>query len=393
MLQRLTERLDGGRILVRGWFRSVRHSYVRNTDAVHFGGADWPARVCRAILAGDEDAAEGVPSRSEAPIFKKPANALTTRFLATQAVRFAASQASALLFADQWDVGVVDAPIHRFLDPGFRPAVEWLRLDDPPGVYAADPFGFDPGDGMGARVLYERYDNATRSGEIWHAPLDRPAGAAPTGAPACPAGLPIDAHASYPYVLCTGNRTFCVPQVAGEPVRLYEWRAGSWHLGPTLVGEVVLDPTIVEWNDRWWLFATRPGRDSLTKLHVWWAPSLTGPWTSHPLNPVKTDVRSARPAGTPFVHEGRLYRPAQDCTTGYGAAVALCAVEQLDEAGFTERVVNVVRADPSWPRPLGVHTLSAVGERTLLDARSRTISRHETAAELNARLARLRRRS
>jgi hypothetical protein len=142
-------------------------------------------------------------------------------------------------------------------------------------------------------------------------------------------------------------------------------------------------------DGRWWLFATRPGRHSLTKLYLWWADDLTGPWTPHPLNPVKTDVRSARPAGTPFIHDGRLYRPAQDCVDGYGSAVALCEVTTLTPTAFEERVVNVVRADPSWARPFGLHTLAAARDRTLLDARSRVLSRYETVAELRARLARL----
>ena len=47
VLQRLTERLDGGVPLYRGYFRTDPESYVRNRDAVHMASADWPARVCR----------------------------------------------------------------------------------------------------------------------------------------------------------------------------------------------------------------------------------------------------------------------------------------------------------------------------------------------------------
>ena len=38
---------------------------------------------------------------------------------------------------------------------------------------------------------------------------------------------------------------------------------------------------------------------------------------------VKTDVRSARPAGTPFVYQGELYRPAQDCSRTYGGSIVI----------------------------------------------------------------------
>ena len=44
VLQRLTDRLDGGIVLAKGWFRTIDHSYVRNRDQAYFGSAGWPAR-------------------------------------------------------------------------------------------------------------------------------------------------------------------------------------------------------------------------------------------------------------------------------------------------------------------------------------------------------------
>ncbi len=51
---------------------------------------------------------------------------------------------------------------------------------------------------------------------------------------------------------------------------------------------------------------------------------LEGPWEPHRRNPVKCDVRGSRPAGTPFVHGGELYRPAQDGSKRYGKASSRC---------------------------------------------------------------------
>jgi hypothetical protein len=281
------------------------------------------------------------------------------------------------------------------LDPSFTPAVEWMSLGNAPSHYAADPF-FAPSSAVidGANddcVLYEHFDNATRTGVIWQSALTQRAGPTTSPTPG-PTKLPLDAHASYPFVVTIGERVLCVPQVAGAPLRLFERvtaEDGQWHEVGKLLDEVVLDPTIVRWDDRWWLFGTRPGRDSLTKLYLWHASEVEGPWRPHVRNPVKTDVRSARPAGTPFVHEGRLYRPAQDCAKGYGSAVAICEITTLSQTDFAERVVRVVQPDPSWPFPNGIHTLSSAGPRTLLDARGRVFSRHETIHELRGRAARL----
>ena len=41
-------------------------------------------------------------------------------------------------------------------------------------------------------------------------------------------------------------------------------------------------------------------------LHLFFSETLRGNWSAHPLNPVKTDVRSSRPAGPVIVHDGEL---------------------------------------------------------------------------------------
>lgn len=74
VLQRLTERLDGGVVLRKRAFDTVLHSYTKNRDAGLFGGAAWPAEVCRDLLAGKGEYLDGAPSASTAPIFHAPSN-------------------------------------------------------------------------------------------------------------------------------------------------------------------------------------------------------------------------------------------------------------------------------------------------------------------------------
>jgi hypothetical protein len=89
----------------------------------------------------------------------------------------------------------------------------------------------------------------------------------------------------------------------------------------------------------------------------------------HATNPVLMDVCCARPAGTPFLHEGQLYRPAQDCSTGYGKAVVIRRVTHLSPTRFREVTAAVVKPDPGSAFPDGLHTLSAAEHQTLLDAK------------------------
>ena len=83
------------------------------------------------------------------------------------------------------------------------------------------------------------------------------------------------------------------------------------------------DATPVEHDGRWWLFCGNQDDRGTERLYLFMADALTGPWRPHPGNPVKADAGSARPGGLPFVHEGVLYRPAQDCSRTYGGALVL----------------------------------------------------------------------
>lgn len=81
-------------------------------------------------------------------------------------------------------------------------------------------------------------------------------------------------------------------------------------------------------------------------------------------------MRSARPAGTPFYHLNRLYRPAQDCSLTYGGRIAVNRVLSLTPAEFSETAECFFGPDPSGEYNQGLHTLSAAGNFTLTDAKS-----------------------
>jgi hypothetical protein len=120
------------------------------------------------------------------------------------------------------------------------------------------------------------------------------------------------------------------------------------------------DATLIEHHGLWWLFLTINEPDGIClqdELHLYYANSPLGPWTSHIENPVKSDARNSRPAGNLFYQDGGLYRPAQDCATRYGKAVVLNRIDQLDTEAFSE--IPVTRINAGWHKGcLCTHTLS-----------------------------------
>jgi len=180
-------------------------------------------------------------------------------------------------------------------------------------------------------------------------------------------------HLSYPHILQNAGKLFCAPESChARAVRLYELtpdarEAVSFEV--LLDGFACVDSTIFEHGGRWWLLCTNArGGGSNTHLHAFHAPALRGPWTPHKLNPIVTDVSRARPAGRIAQMNGRLYRPAQDCTKRYGGGLRLMEIECLTPDEFREKEIWSIQA-PIGPRGRhGVHTVNSADGVTVFDA-------------------------
>jgi hypothetical protein len=176
--------------------------------------------------------------------------------------------------------------------------------------------------------------------------------------------LPLEEHASYPYVFEHCGALYCVPQTAGRRVMLYRSKRleGPWRPQVVLLdGVSARDCSLFPFGDRWWLFCTLAGlhpQSHLSDLYVWHARAPWGPWMPHVLQPAKVDIRSSRPAGRPFVVDGRLYRPAQDCGPLYGARVVINRVISLTPAEFEEEVCASVEPNTVGAYGDGLHTLT-----------------------------------
>jgi hypothetical protein len=395
VLQRLTDRLDAGVILHRGYFKTIAYSYPQSLDAAFVGSTDWPARVCRDIQNGKASYLDAVPCSTEAPIYRDPNSLQMLRFGWLSAKAWVQNQINSLVRFQQWNVGIIEAPVHKVLNlhkgcqSGVAPqTVHWLP--EVLGRFLADPFALaqyeDRKDGL--TILVEEYDWSRERGHI--SVIESPDGR--TFGPPCPA-IKLSCHLSHPFLFEYQGTGYCIPEsLEAREISLY--RAGSslrkWSKVATLVQDFpAVDSTVFHHNGRWWLFCTSEDAGPNNKLFGWYADELTGPWVPHPANPLKTDVRSSRSAGTPFVHNGELYRPAQDCSPGYGAAVVVNRVNCLTPEEFAEEVASVLKPDPSGPYPDGLHTICAIGKYTIIDGARRTFVLQAFVASIAKKAVRL----
>lgn len=369
ILQRLTERLDGGVVLKKGYFKTVSHSYHRNLDTVLLGSAHWPAEVCRDLHQGVSTYIDSVPVETDAPVYRKPGNLQVIATWWKMTVSFLIKALRYFFREEDWAIQVHERSVRETLsaiqDGTPLAAADWIRRPGTRG-YWADPFVVEHEDRW--YLLLEDFDHCQGRGTARVLPL---AEAGQDGR--ATHGLPTDGHTSYPSIVEYDGRIYCVPEtIERREIALLEGVAfpADWKKVAVLLEDVeAADPTLFEHGDLWWLFYTDAERDPDRELFAWYAHDLLGEWRPHLRNPIKIDVRSARPAGPPFECDGELYRPSQDCSRTYGGAVVLSRIDRLTPTEFEEVVVGTLAPDPDGAYPDGVHTLGVHPDLTVIDAK------------------------
>jgi hypothetical protein len=348
-----------------GVIKAVTHSLARTRERLRDVMKDWPTRSLRRILNEPFHEVRGAAARVASTPVALAAGYLPDAPSILSTVRGYARRVAQESVEEHWTLGVIRKPVHHVIDSFNAGEIHWLT--PPKGGAIADPLGAIERDGT-LTILAESYGFADRRGRIVTLDVQNESVVRPPREV-----LPLPVHASYPHLISYGTHIYCLPEIsAAGCVQLY--RADPfpdrWVPDRVLLQSFAgTDATVHYRDDRWWMFVGNHADQDEAKLCIFHAPDLFGPWQPHAMNPVKCDLRSARPAGPLFAHGGTLYRPAQDGSATYGGAVAVNRVTKLSPGDFAEETVNVLRPAPEGPFPHGLHTLTGVGNFTLVDGK------------------------
>jgi hypothetical protein len=321
---RLCARLgDDARVVLQEGMLPLSPVHARTRDGLNQILGTWPARAAVEIESGGWDAMVRQSAREKGryPFFADAAGKSgTAPFRARLAgpwrrLRHWWRETARY---DTWNVGIatLDRPIGDLQELRSLGAIRWLPPQRPL-YFLADPFPYRH-DGRDW-LLVEDYGHPKGvRGRISRVDIS---GGALTIEPA----IVRNSHLSYPFTFDHEGSVYCAAEMGAEKNGCIIYRlgdSGTWtprhHI---LRDRTIVDPTFVRADNRWWLFCTDgQGAGSLV-LYGFYADALEGPWTPHPFNPLKSDLSSARSAGRPFTIDGRLFRPAQDCSRTYGGAV------------------------------------------------------------------------
>jgi hypothetical protein len=273
-----------------------------------------------------------------------------------------------VLFYEYWMVGIVDQPISNALHWKEMPPVRWIAPFDR-ARYFADPF---PWPGSADTLLCEEYDTKTRLGRISALKLD-----ANGIAVEVLVDFPLKGHLSFPLLFMHAGIVYAMPESsASNRLEILRWKeeTGIWISHAVIFeNKGVADAALYDHDGLFWISYTDLSTGPHDNLHLIYAPSLEGPWLRHPGNPVRRGREASRNGGCVFEVGGRLYRPAQDCTQLYGGALQIMEITEWTTTAYQERpVTRIVPSAPTYPD--GFHTLSAWGDRCLVDGMRLTFS-------------------
>jgi len=351
--------------------------------AAMLAAAYLPAQICKALRNGRPDCLTAA-ARPDLLVPSRKSRWKQVFDILELGLTWGRAQLASLLFMETWNIGIVQAPIHRFLEPGFRPDINWAPPIGP-RKFLADPFAVPTEKGV--ELFVEEFDYDRYQGYICSAEW------LPGQQPEWKTRIDKGIHMSYPYPIQHAGKRYVTPESSlNREVALYECKstAGAWPKVTTLIENfAAVDPTLIEYEGRWWLFCTCRDDFPDSKLYLWHAPELSGPWEPHRMNPVKFDVRSSRPAGTPFWHNGSLYRPAQDSSKTYGGAIIINRITKLTLDEFEEEPAIHLEPFRHTPYHDGWHTLSAAGPITVLDGKRMGFIPRLSARRLRHKVGRL----
>lgn len=248
----------------------------------------------------------------------------------------------------------------------------FIALDAPPDRFWADPFVVHR---KGRTVVF--FENASVATGIGHISVIEMNADGEFGPPADVLQRPY--HLSYPFVFEWNDELYMIPESAeNESIELYRCMdfPGQWEYVRHLMANVeAYDATLLRHDGLWWMFANireHEGASTWDELCLFYAEDpVASQWTPHPMNPIVSDTRFARPAGRIFPDSGRLLRPSQNSTFRYGYALNIMEILELTTSRYAERLLKSY--EPNWHRSIkAVHTYSRGDGLTFIDAICRT---------------------
>ncbi|MFT3680273.1 MAG: hypothetical protein QM791_08355 [Ferruginibacter sp.] len=268
----------------------------------------------------------------------------------------------------QWNIGLAEGDIENIIrGKKNNLSINWLPVSDAV-TSVADPFIFKAENG-GLNILYEDFSmvDPAKYGTIRLVKLNKDLEVISNEQV-----LDTKSHLSYPFVFTENNKTYVIPesrQIGKVVCYEYDFETSSLVNRKIIIDNLpLLDSTILKYNNKYWLFATYGDHKfEHSKLYIYYADDLFGPFQPHKKNPVKYNLNGSRPGGSFITVDGELYRPAQNCEDYYGKSLVINKIKKLSETEFEEEMHLELTQQRESRFNGGIHTINVSDNIIVVD--------------------------
>lgn len=369
-LQRLSEDLDGGKVIKKSYIKTDATSFYRNKNQAFWAGVELFKLGLAELANGDLEMSQEIetpgPGFYSHPLYKNPGNLLSLKIIIRFWTRRFKENFKGILNSPQWFL------LYKFRenDQLEKNIFRYKKLYPPKGFDWADPFVVKKNNHF--FVFFEELDLSRKNAHISYFEFDqkgRLLSEKPTKV------LEESHHLSYPFLFENDGDNYLLPESADKG-ELWLYKAASfpkkWKKHHCIfASKTVYDASLYRHENYWYLFGTEKlskGGSRDQYLHIYYSKDLLDPeWIPHPLNPVTLDVRGARPAGKLFSQNGLLFRPGQIGSPKYGYGIQIYQVDELSPEKYVERKIECIL--PMWESNLlATHTINNENGFTVMDA-------------------------
>uniref|UniRef100_UPI0040566755 glucosamine inositolphosphorylceramide transferase family protein n=1 Tax=Alistipes sp. TaxID=1872444 RepID=UPI0040566755 len=261
------------------------------------------------------------------------------------------------LHNNRWNIGFIECQQEKDID--IKPEnIKWLKHDYKDRWFA-DPFILEISD-KEIVVLVEEFCYKLKRGRIAKLTIDKKS----YQLLSMKIILDLETHLSFPYIYTYQGTTYVLPensQSGSSSIYRYEWEKGELHKVKEIAAIPLIDAIIYDNK----LLATLPPNQNGIELKIY-------EFDQHNMTVLKLiktvyfNQNYARNAGAVLNWAGDLFRPAQDCTNGYGKGVIL----QNISADFSISSTPHISLYPnSFLYNLGLHTFNLKNNLIVVDGR------------------------
>ena len=280
-------------------------------------------------------------------------------------------------------VGIIDQPIENSLAWKSCPPIRWLGQRSKIR-YLADPFPWPEKKNV---ILCESYNFDLQKGAIKRIEIKNDEPVSEEEEP-----IPLPGHISFPFVFMHEGKIYILPETsASRTLLLLQWAPDKkeWKKHAVVLENVgAADSILFKHNGLFWIAYTDIDIGFHDNLNLLYASSLEGPWSKHVNNPVIKGLEGSRCGGTPFCIGNKIYRPAQDCSERYGKSLRIMEIVECSPTAYKEKEAAIILPNDT-NNPDGIHTLSAWGDKCLVDGKRLMFSPKQVLKKIRRRIIKI----